>query len=32
MPSFNGRRPDSMMLKQDGHFSASNQSDLGRSA
>src|SRR5262249_6315599 len=23
MPSFNGRRPDSMMLKQDGHFSAS---------
>jgi hypothetical protein len=23
MPRFNGRRPDSMMLKQDGHFSAS---------
>src|SRR5262249_44109752 len=23
MPSFNGRRPDSMMLKQHGHFSAS---------
>src|SRR5262249_10419741 len=23
MPSFNGRRPDSVMLKQHGHFSAS---------